>query len=141
MSVMTRRERLMTLFAGGIPDRPAVKVWGAGPGAPLANPGFERVRQLALAKTDLMVSTGSPFSVYAGRFADERITWVEKPTADPEWVVVDKTYEPYPFDPGSYHRTDEAVGDAGIAMVGLDHAAMPPCAAAMSGAKLPWRKS
>lgn len=164
MRHMTRRERLTAIFNGVIPDRPAVKIWGAGPGGPLRNPGFERVRQLALAKTDLMVSAGSPFSVYAGRFADERITWVEKPTDDPEWVVVDKTYdtplgalrelshlskvgkpgyvhehmlkepddirklislpyEPHVFDAATYRAADAAVGDAGIAMFGLDHAA------------------
>ena len=92
MATMTRRERLETIFAGRTPDRPAVKIWGADPRHPADNPGFERVRQMAVAKTDLFVGAGSPFHIYAGQQAGQCIESHEEPTDSPDWVHVVTTY-------------------------------------------------
>ena len=92
MARMTRRERLSAIFAGRTPDRPAVKIWGADPRWPCAQPGFERVRQCALAKTDLFLGSGSPFHIYAGQHAARLIESKEEPTPSPDWVHVVTTW-------------------------------------------------
>lgn len=89
---MNRRERLQTIFEGGIPDRPAVKVWGADPRAPMRDPGFERVRRLAIEKTDLFIGGESPFHIYSGRNRDKLIESKKSPTDSPAWVHVVTIY-------------------------------------------------
>lgn len=89
---MTRRERMAAIFAGRTPDRPAVKVWGADPRWACTHPGFERVRQRAVEKTDLLLGAGAPFHVYAGRHAERLISSREEPTDSPEWVHVVTTW-------------------------------------------------
>ena len=72
MPKMTRRQRLTTIFQGGIPDRPAVKIWGAGSKQDTCiHPAFEPVRDRAVDQTDLMRHAGSPFDLYCGRSAGE----------------------------------------------------------------------
>lgn len=92
MAGMTRRERLSAIFAGRTPDRPAVKIWGADPRWPCAQPGFEQVRQLALEKSDLFIGSGVAFHIYAGRQAEQLIKSQEVPTDSSEWVHVITTY-------------------------------------------------
>jgi len=92
MRSLTRRERLEAIFAGRTPDRPAVKIWGADPRYPCGDPGFERVRQLAVAKTDLFLGSGSAFHIYAGTHASECIESREEPTDSPAWVNAITTY-------------------------------------------------
>lgn len=92
MTSMTRRERLNAIFEGRIPDRPAVKIWGADPRSSVSQPGFEKVRQLAVDKTDLFIGAGSPFHIYAGTNTERLITSEEVPTATPEWMNVITTY-------------------------------------------------
>lgn len=92
MNGMTRRERLRTILDGGIPDRPAVKIWGADPRRAAKDPGFERVRQRAVEKTDLFADAGSAFHIYAGCHASRLIERVEVPTDSPEWTNVVTTF-------------------------------------------------
>ena len=40
-SRMNRRERLDAILRGVVPDRPAVKLWGAQPGQKLIHPAFQ----------------------------------------------------------------------------------------------------
>ena len=83
---MTRRERLTAIFQGQIPDRPAVKVWGAGSKQdPCVHPAFAPVRDLAAERTDLMRHAGSPFNLYCGQHSG-RIETHTEPTASPDWV-------------------------------------------------------
>ena len=87
MAYMTRRQRLTALFQGQIPDRPAVKVWGAGSQQdPCVHPAFAPVRDRAVDKTDLMRHAGSPFNLYGGRHAAEAIETSTRPTASADWV-------------------------------------------------------
>ncbi|MEW6755272.1 MAG: uroporphyrinogen decarboxylase family protein [Candidatus Latescibacterota bacterium] len=87
MATMTRRQRLMAIFAGTVPDRPAVKVWGAGTARDACvHPSFEAVRDRAVARTDLMRHAGSPFDIYCGRHRAERIESRSEPTPSAEWV-------------------------------------------------------
>ncbi|MBN1674659.1 MAG: hypothetical protein JXR37_26680 [Kiritimatiellae bacterium] len=84
---MTRRERLAAIFEGRVPDRPAVKVWGAGMrGEACKLPAFTPVRDMAADKTDLVLGSGSDFSVYCGRQSADRIERSQRPTDSPEWV-------------------------------------------------------
>lgn len=84
---MTRKERLTAIFEGRIPDRPAVKLWGLGKHDDrCVHPAFEPVRDLAFEKTDLALNQGAPFSLYAGREAETRLTSFDRPTDSPDWV-------------------------------------------------------
>ena len=83
---MTRRERLMAIFQGRIPDRPAVKVWGVGSKQDTCiHPAFAPVRDLAVERTDLMRHVGSPFNLYCGQ-RGEGIETRTEPTPAPDWV-------------------------------------------------------
>ncbi|MDD5707390.1 MAG: uroporphyrinogen decarboxylase family protein [Kiritimatiellae bacterium] len=92
MASMTRRERLSAIFWGRTPDRPAVKIWGADPRGEANQPGFERVRQRAVEKTDLFIGSGSAFHMYAGSHTERLIERREVPTDSPEWVKVITTH-------------------------------------------------
>lgn len=83
---MTRRERLTAIFEGRIPDRPAVKIWGASPTGKLIHPAFTPVRDLAVAKTDLFFDAGSAFNIYAGINAQKLCEVHDAPTDSPAWV-------------------------------------------------------
>lgn len=87
MAHMTRKERLMAIFQGRIPDRPAVKVWGVNSkNDHCIHPAFERVKYLAIDKTDIVRESGANFSIYCGKKADELVETHETPTDSPEWV-------------------------------------------------------
>jgi len=86
MVSMTRRERLEAIFAGRVPDRPAVKVWGASPSARRSHSGFEKIRQLALDKTDLFVGARPAFEMLAGSHGAHLQHCVEEPSESPEWT-------------------------------------------------------
>ena len=83
---MTRKERLTAVFEGRTPDRTPVKVWGAAPGPGNVGPSFEPVRELAAAKTDLVISRGSAFNVYCGIHGEKLVETHEEPTKSPEWI-------------------------------------------------------
>ncbi|MFH1568068.1 MAG: uroporphyrinogen decarboxylase family protein [Gemmatimonadota bacterium] len=86
MKRLTRRQRLTRIFHGQVPDRPAVKVWGAGTRQDACiHPAFEPVRDRAVDRTDLMRHAGSPFSIYCGRRAGELLESRTEPTPSPEW--------------------------------------------------------
>lgn len=154
----------MAIFQGQIPDRPAVKLWGAGSRRDkCVHPAFERVRDLALERTELFRHAGSKFSIYCGKDAEQRIETRDEPTDSPDWVeqvtiyhtpdgdlreifrkstcrkpgyqkehllkepddikkLLSIPYEPYPFCADEYLQTEAEIGDAGVAMFGLDHA-------------------
>ena len=82
---MTRRERLMSIYEGHVPDRPAVRLWGAVPGQELLHPAFESVREAAVEKTDLVLSAGSPMDLRWGS-EPPPIHTEECQTGDPDWV-------------------------------------------------------
>lgn len=93
MPRMTRRERLTTIFAGGVPDRPAVKVWGAATHHDACvHPAFEPVRDRAVELTDLMRGAGSPFHLYCGRHHDRLIETHTEKTESPDWVHMVTVY-------------------------------------------------
>lgn len=82
---MNSRERLLSIFRGGVPDRPAVRLWSARPGQELLHPAYEPVRDAAVATTDLVVSAGSRFNVHWG--AEKPPTGTEeRPGPSAEWV-------------------------------------------------------
>ncbi len=83
---MTRRERMMRIFYGGSPDRPAVKLWGASPGREPGHPAYKRVYELALGKTDLFGSVNLSFDVYCGRHKDEFFRTAEEPSGSSGYV-------------------------------------------------------
>jgi len=162
---MTRRERLLCVFEGRVPDRTPVKVWDAGlkPAAD-RHPAFAAVHRAALAQSDLVVQHTSPFCAYAGvhaaarchksRMATDRPEWeltvtdyetprgmlrgvhrgrlpfgpgyqMEYPLKEPADVgrLLSMPYAPYPLDPARYWRADAELGDAGVTLFMLDHAA------------------
>ena len=82
---MTRRERLMCIFRGEPPDRPAVRLWGVAPEQELLHPAYAPVRDAALQKTDLVLSAGSPFDLRWGS-QPPPIRREDRPTGSPEWV-------------------------------------------------------
>jgi len=87
MTKMARRERLMAIFQGQIPDRPAVKVWGVGTKEDgCVHPAFERVRDLAVDRTDLVRGVESRFSIYCGQENDQLVEEYEEPSDSPDWV-------------------------------------------------------
>lgn len=85
---MTNRERLMAIFRGDVPDRPALKLWAARPGMKLIHPDYEPVYALAMETSDLVGSSASPFNVYWGKAAAGISESEERPTGSEEWVDV-----------------------------------------------------
>ena len=83
---MTRKERLLNIFNGNVPDRPAVKIWGASPFRACPIPAFEPVRMSAIDKTDLMVSVGSDFNLYCGSHSKRCIETHDVPIHSDDWV-------------------------------------------------------
>jgi len=83
---MTRRERLTAIFEGRVPDRSAVKIWGASPAGELPDPAFLPIRKLAVQKTDLFHSAGSSFNIYSGANSEKVGEMHDEPTDSPEWV-------------------------------------------------------
>ena len=84
---MTSHERLLAIFRGDIPDRPAIKLWSAGFGQEMLHPDYKPVYEAAIAKLDLFVHSGSSFNLHWG-MNPPPITVEEQPTASPEWVDV-----------------------------------------------------
>ena len=161
---MTRRERMTAIFRGDVPDRPAIKLWGADPYRPLPHSAYEAIRDLALAKTDLAIHKRSPFNLHFGARQDEFVNVSEVPGESPDWVddvmtvetpegnlrsvfqrstkkrpgyrkeymlkepedirkILSLPYEPCHFDVAPFHEGEEKMGDAGIVIFSLDHAA------------------
>ncbi len=85
---MTRRKRLTRIFAGEMPDRPAVRLWGLEPGQEFLHPAYEPVYRLAMERTDLLTGAGSEFDLWWGRARDEIVETEEIPTDSEEWVEV-----------------------------------------------------
>ena len=86
MKAMTRRERLTAIFYGKTPDRSAVKIWGAEPWQKCVHPAFKAVRDLAAAKTDLVLYACSPGDIHAGANRDKVIESHDEPTDQVQWV-------------------------------------------------------
>jgi hypothetical protein len=83
---MTRRERLMAIIRGGVPDRSAVKLWGAWEERSPLPPAYGPVRRAALERTDLFVRTASLFDLYWGVHRGDIAREEERPTASADWV-------------------------------------------------------
>jgi len=82
---MTRRERLTAIFRGDVPDRPAVRLWGARPGQELLHPAYGPVRDAAMRQTDLVLGAGAPFDLHWG--ADPPpIRTEDRGAGSDEWV-------------------------------------------------------
>ena len=93
--MMTRRERLSRIFQGELPDRPAVKLWGAFPGKKRLHPAYEAVYELALEKTDVMPFVHSPFDLYWGSAAEKICEVAKEPSDSDEWInIVTKVHTP-----------------------------------------------
>ncbi|MFW6061014.1 MAG: uroporphyrinogen decarboxylase family protein [Phycisphaeraceae bacterium] len=107
MSTLTRRQRLQKIFAGEVPDRPAVKLWGAAPGQHVKHPAYEPVRDTAVELADLTLPGASPFDLYCGRHAERLTETREEPTDDPAWVHRIGTYHTPegPLRTVSWHST------------------------------------
>jgi len=160
---MTRKERLECIFNGGVPDRPAVKVWRASPFAESRFEAQEPIRRLAVEKTDLVVDCHSPFNLYCGVHYERMIEDSETPSDSPDWIdririyhtpdgdlrgvysksatgkpgydkeyplkdsgdikkILSMPYEAFPFNSAPYRNRSRELGDAGIVILGLDHA-------------------
>ena len=52
----------------------------------MLHPAYEPVHRAAVATTDLVVSAGSPFNIYAGRHAERVFSTREEPAASPDWM-------------------------------------------------------
>jgi hypothetical protein len=91
-SRMSRKERLLCIFNGGVPDRPAVKVWRASPLAECPRKAFEPVRRLAVEKTDLVVDCHSPFDLYCGVHWERFIDEYDEPSNSKDWINRVKIY-------------------------------------------------
>lgn len=83
---MTRRERLMALIRGEVPDRSAVKLWGAGEERSPLHPAYIPIRRAALEKTDLFVRLASPFDLYWGVRRDDIAREAERSAGSTDWV-------------------------------------------------------
>ncbi len=83
---MTKRERLMRIFRGQAPDRPALKLWGAQPNQKLSHSAYEPVFKRAMECTDLMVGSGSAFNLHWGAAAREISKDEQVSTSSPEWA-------------------------------------------------------
>ena len=83
---MTARERLLRIFRGEVPDRPAVRLWGPEPGQTLLHPAYEPVYRLALERTDLVAMQSSPFDLHWGSAWDKICRTREEPTESEQWV-------------------------------------------------------
>jgi len=82
---VTRRERLMAIFYGDIPDRPALRLWGVAPGQDLLHPDYAPVRDAGAAKCELMFHAGSPFDLRWGAEGPPSCS-EERKTDSPDWV-------------------------------------------------------
>ena len=89
---MTRRDRLLAIYRGEVPDRPAVRLWGAAPDQDLLHPAFEPVRDAAAGKTDLVLGSGSPIDLRWGA-QPPPIHTETRETGDPDWIDHVKTIE------------------------------------------------
>lgn len=76
----------MAIFRGEAPDRPAVKLWGAGAEPKHLNAAYRRVRRAALQKTDLFVGASSPFNLFFGAARDRVMRVQRRPTSSKDWV-------------------------------------------------------
>lgn len=86
MRRMTGRERLETIFNGGVPDRPALKLWGCDSERRPRHADYGPIHDLGLRTTDLVFSAQSPFALYGGRRAAESTESRRRPTDSPEWA-------------------------------------------------------
>jgi hypothetical protein len=82
---MTKRERLLAIYYGKAPDRPAVRLWGLKPGQELLHPAYQVVRDAGAEKTDLVYGAGSPFNLCWGAKGPP-VRNEDRPTGTPEWV-------------------------------------------------------
>lgn len=83
---LTGRERLKRIFAGQMPDRPAIKIWGLEPGQNLKHPGYEKIYKLGLQYTDLMPSAYSPVNILFGSLWNEISSSETVKTDSDEWL-------------------------------------------------------
>lgn len=112
--MMTRRERLNAIFQGRLPDRPAIKLWGAEPGQRLLHQAYQPVLALALDKTDIMAAVEDRFEPCWG--AEPPPTQVvRRPSADEKWIEVVTTIAT-PAGPLRRVRRNAADGGPGYEM-------------------------
>ena len=161
---LTSRERIMRIFENKEIDRPALKLWGACPGATMLHPAYRPVHELACRISDLFVLSSSPFNVYYGQNCEKytekyyedtdsptwknehvifhtpkgdlhginRVSTVKEPSftiehliKEPEDIekMLSVEYSPYEFSNTEYIAKQSELGDRGVAMFNLDHAA------------------
>ena len=82
---LTSKERIMRIFRGEPVDRPAFKLWGAGPVGPQLHPSYQKVSELAFETTDLFIGAGFPFHIYFGAANTEYEEVYYEDTKDPLW--------------------------------------------------------
>lgn len=83
---LTSRERILRIFRGEEIDRPALKLWGAGPVGKQLHPAYLPVSRLAAETTDIFASASSPFDIYCGANAPDYVEVTDQSTADPLWL-------------------------------------------------------
>ena len=76
----------MAIFRGALPDRPAVKLWGAVPGRQLRHAGYASVLERALEITDVSVLLPCLANQCLGRRFGEILETSIQPTESDEWV-------------------------------------------------------
>jgi hypothetical protein len=82
MRVLNSRERLTRIFQGKEIDRPALKLWGFGPGQGMLHPDYKPVYEKVMELTDWFAGAGSAFNIFAGKYHETYITREYKPHSD-----------------------------------------------------------
>jgi len=105
---MTSRERLLRIFRGEPPDRPAVKLWGIKPDQKLLHPAYEPVHRAGMELTDLMPRAEAPFNIALGKAAEKITETFILPGKSDEWEdVVTRVHTPEGTLESVYIRSTE----------------------------------
>ena len=85
---LTRRERMIRIFEGKMPDRPAVKLWAIRPEQKLLHPAYEPVYHMGMELTDVVAGGGSALNLHWGRAGADMTQTRREPTDSDEWENV-----------------------------------------------------
>jgi len=83
--MLTRHERIMRIFKRQDIDRPALKLWGAFPGAGTLHPNYAGINRLAMENSDIFMTRNMPFNIYCGTHEAELISVASRPCGIANW--------------------------------------------------------
>jgi len=103
--MMTGKERLLSIYQGKSPDRPAVRLWGLMPGQKLLHPAYEPVYRAAMEHTDLILDARSAFDIHWGVHRDDMLE-VNTVRVNDEWVDIETVaHTPAGIMKGTYRES------------------------------------